>query len=89
MSGCSILAAACCCRCVTLTTSGLSAVPRPPQADICAEEGALPFLVKTLTYESPTKSSAVAENGGGILRNVSSHVAVREDYRSVHYGRAG
>ncbi|XP_043216167.1 adenomatous polyposis coli protein-like [Amphibalanus amphitrite] len=53
------------------------------KAAICAEEGALPFLVKTLTYDSPTKSPAVSENGGGILRNVSSHVAVCEEYRRV------
>lgn len=44
-------------------------------------DGALAFLVKTLTYESPSKTTAIVENGGGILRNISSHIASREDYR--------
>ena len=39
------------------------------------------FLLSTLTYKSPSKTLAIIENGGGILRNISSHVAVREDYR--------
>ena len=54
---------------------------RWPQADICAVDGALAFLVKTLTYQSPSKTTAIVENGGGILRNMSSHIASREDYR--------
>ncbi|XP_037076609.1 adenomatous polyposis coli protein 2-like, partial [Pollicipes pollicipes] len=53
------------------------------KADICAEENALSFIVKTLNYESPSKTLAIVENGGGILRNISSHIAVREDYRQV------
>ena len=71
-------------RCRRLLSPTLPAAPAAGrQADICAEEGMLPFLVKTLTYDSLTKSPAVSKNGGGILRNISSHVAVREDYRSV------
>ena len=59
----------------------LSAHCSENKADICAVHGSLGFLVSTLTYRSPSKTLAVIENGGGILRNISSHVAVREDYR--------
>lgn len=50
---------------------------------ICAVDGALGFLVSTLTYRCQTNSLAIIESGGGILRNVSSLVATREDYRWV------
>ncbi|XP_028254846.1 adenomatous polyposis coli protein 2 [Parambassis ranga] len=50
---------------------------------ICAVDGALGFLVSTLTYRCQTNSLAIIESGGGILRNVSSLVATREDYRQV------
>ena len=53
------------------------------KADICAVCGSLAFLVSSLTYKSPSKTLAIIENGGGILRNISSHIAVREDYRQV------
>jgi hypothetical protein len=36
-----------------------------------------------LSYDAPSKSHAIVENAGGILRNISSHIAVREDYRYV------
>lgn len=45
-------------------------------------DGALGFLVSTLTYRCQGNSLAVIESGGGILRNVSSLIATREDYRS-------
>ncbi|PSN58422.1 hypothetical protein C0J52_02807 [Blattella germanica] len=51
------------------------------KVDICAVEGALGFLVDMLTYKAPSKTLAIIENAGGILRNISSHIAVREDYR--------
>lgn len=44
-------------------------------------DGALVFLVQMLSYKAPSKTLAIIENAGGILRNISSHVAVREDYR--------
>ncbi|XP_054645858.1 adenomatous polyposis coli protein 2 isoform X1 [Dunckerocampus dactyliophorus] len=50
---------------------------------VCAVDGALGFLVSTLTYRCQTNSLAIIESGGGILRNVSSLVAAREDYRQV------
>ena len=56
------------------------------QADICRVEGALEFLVATLTYKSPSKTLSIVENGGGILRNISSHIAVNEDYRKILRG---
>lgn len=51
------------------------------QVDICAVDGALVFLIQMLSYKAPSKTLAIIENAGGILRNISSHVAVREDYR--------
>uniref|UniRef100_A0A3Q3WD12 Uncharacterized protein n=1 Tax=Mola mola TaxID=94237 RepID=A0A3Q3WD12_MOLML len=48
---------------------------------ICSVDGALGFLVSTLTYRCQTNSLAIIESGGGILRNVSSLVATREDYQ--------
>ncbi|XP_076330922.1 uncharacterized protein LOC143236509 [Tachypleus tridentatus] len=61
----------------------LSAHSSSNKAEICAIDGALAFLVSTLTYKSPSKVLAIIENGGGILRNISSHIAVREDYRMI------
>lgn len=61
----------------------LSAHGSENKAEICAVGGALEFLVSTLTYKSPSKTTAVIENGGGVLRNISSHITVREDYRQI------
>ncbi|XP_011870214.1 PREDICTED: uncharacterized protein LOC105563321 [Vollenhovia emeryi] len=61
----------------------LSAHCSTNKVDICAVDGALAFLVDMLSYKAPSKTLAIVENAGGILRNVSSHVAVREDYRAI------
>ncbi|XP_060641011.2 adenomatous polyposis coli protein 2 isoform X1 [Anolis sagrei] len=61
----------------------LSAHSTENKAAICGVEGALGFLVSTLTYKCQTNSLAIIESGGGILRNVSSLIATREDYRLV------
>lgn len=61
----------------------LSAHGSENKAEICAVDGSLEFLVSTLTYKSPSKTTAVIENGGGVLRNISSHITVREDYRQI------
>ncbi|KAM5238371.1 adenomatous polyposis coli protein 2 isoform 2-T2 [Ctenodactylus gundi] len=61
----------------------LSAHSTENKAAICQVEGALGFLVSTLTYRCQGNSLAVIESGGGILRNVSSLIATREDYRQV------
>jgi len=53
------------------------------RADICRVPRALRFLVALLSYRGPSRTLAVVENAGGVLRNVSSHVAVRADYRAV------
>uniref|UniRef100_A0A1B6D309 Adenomatous polyposis coli protein n=1 Tax=Clastoptera arizonana TaxID=38151 RepID=A0A1B6D309_9HEMI len=61
----------------------LSAHCNMNKVDICGVDGALQYLVETLTFPSPSKSLAIVENAGGILRNISSHIAVREDYRAT------
>ena len=50
------------------------------KAEICTVEGALQFLVTLLTYKSQAKTLAIVENGGGILRNVSSQVGFDFSY---------
>uniref|UniRef100_A0A1Y1N4K9 Adenomatous polyposis coli protein n=2 Tax=Photinus pyralis TaxID=7054 RepID=A0A1Y1N4K9_PHOPY len=61
----------------------LSAHCPESKSEICSIDGALGFLVTMLSYKSPTKSLAIIENAGGILRNVSSQIAVRDDYREL------
>ncbi|XP_017488603.1 PREDICTED: adenomatous polyposis coli protein-like, partial [Rhagoletis zephyria] len=61
----------------------LSAHCSTNKAEFCAVEGALAFLVDMLSYEGPSKTLKIIENAGGILRNVSSHIAVREHYRQI------
>ncbi|XP_029711734.1 adenomatous polyposis coli homolog [Aedes albopictus] len=55
----------------------------PNRSEFCEVEGALEFLIDMLTYEAPSKTMSVIENAGGILRNISSHIALREDYRRI------
>lgn len=61
----------------------LSAHCTENKSEICAVDCALGFLVDMLSYKTPTKSLAIVENSGGILRNISSQIAVRDDYREV------
>ncbi|XP_053153428.1 adenomatous polyposis coli protein 2 isoform X2 [Hemicordylus capensis] len=61
----------------------LSAHSTENKAAICVVEGALGFLVSTLTYKCQSNSLSIIESGGGILRNVSSLIATKEDYRQV------
>ncbi|KAJ8342004.1 hypothetical protein SKAU_G00319320 [Synaphobranchus kaupii] len=61
----------------------LSAHSTENKEALCSVGGSLGFLVSTLTYRCQTNQLAVMESGGGILRNVSSLVATREDYRQV------
>ncbi|XP_061553733.1 adenomatous polyposis coli protein isoform X1 [Phycodurus eques] len=61
----------------------LSAHCTENKADICSVDGALAFLVGTLTHRSHTNTLAIIESGGGILRNVSSLIATNEAYRHV------
>ncbi|XP_045899113.1 adenomatous polyposis coli protein-like, partial [Micropterus dolomieu] len=61
----------------------LSAHCTENKADICAVDGALAFLVGTLTHRSHTNTLAIIESGGGILRNVSSLIATNEAHREI------
>ncbi|XP_068190235.1 adenomatous polyposis coli protein isoform X2 [Antennarius striatus] len=61
----------------------LSAHCTENKADICAVDGALKFLVGTLTHRSHTNTLAIIESGGGILRNVSSLIATNEAHRQI------
>ncbi|XP_034976945.2 adenomatous polyposis coli protein 2 [Zootoca vivipara] len=61
----------------------LSAHSTENKAAICLVDGALGFLVSTLTYKCQSNSLAIIESGGGILRNVSSLIATKEEYRQV------
>lgn len=51
--------------------------------EICATRGALQLLVWSLSFRSLTKTLAIVENGGGVLRNVSSQIATSQDYRII------
>lgn len=70
-------------RCILSALWNLSAHSTENKAEICAIEGALAFLVKMLSYQSTSESFAIIENAGGVLRNISSQIAVRDDYREV------
>uniref|UniRef100_A0A4W3GUH9 APC regulator of WNT signaling pathway 2 n=1 Tax=Callorhinchus milii TaxID=7868 RepID=A0A4W3GUH9_CALMI len=61
----------------------LSAHSTENKVAICSVEGALIFLVATLTYKCQSNSLAIIESGGGILRNVSSLIATNEEYREI------
>lgn len=61
----------------------LSAHCSKNKAEFCLVDGALLFLVEMLTYDAPSKTLSIIENAGGILRNVSSHIAVNEDFRKT------
>lgn len=61
----------------------LSAHCSTNKTEFCKVEGALAFLVDTLNFDAPSKTLNVVENAGGILRNVSSHIAVTEEYRKI------
>ncbi|XP_057339879.1 adenomatous polyposis coli homolog [Microplitis mediator] len=54
------------------------------KAEICAVDGALNFLVELLNpQDTSERNLALVENAGGILRNISSHVAIEENYRKI------
>ncbi|XP_029024097.1 adenomatous polyposis coli protein [Betta splendens] len=61
----------------------LSAHCTENKADICTVDGALAFLVGTLTHRSHSNTLAIIESGGGILRNVSSLIATNEGHRQI------
>lgn len=61
----------------------LSAHCSKNKAEFCSVDGSLAFLVKMLSYEGPSKTLKITENAGGILKNVSSHIAVSDTYRKI------
>ncbi|XP_048520625.1 adenomatous polyposis coli protein isoform X4 [Dendroctonus ponderosae] len=61
----------------------LSAHCTENKSEICGVADGLGFIVNMLTYKTPSKSLAIIENAGGILRNISSQIAVRDDYREI------
>ena len=61
----------------------LSAHCSENKAELCTLPSALKFLVKCLGYCSPAGNLSVVESSGGIIRNLSSHIAVRPDYRQT------
>lgn len=70
-------------RAVMSALWNLSAHSSENKTELLLVEGALTFLVEMLTYDAPSKTLSIVENAGGILRNVSSHIAVNEDYRRI------
>lgn len=53
------------------------------KAEFCEINGAIEFLVDMLSYEAASKTTSVIENAGGILRNISTHIAIHEEFRVV------
>lgn len=53
------------------------------KAEICEIEGSIEFLVDMLMYEAASKTTSVIENAGGILRNISTHIALHENLRVI------
>ncbi|XP_050541152.1 uncharacterized protein LOC126905474 isoform X2 [Daktulosphaira vitifoliae] len=51
--------------------------------EICKVEGAIEFLIFTLSGTSSFKSVTIIENAGGILRNISCIIASNEEYRNI------
>lgn len=53
------------------------------KAEFCEIEGAIEFLIDMLSYEAASKTTSVIENAGGILRNISTHIAQSEECRVI------
>ena len=70
-------------RSVLSAVWNLSAHSPDNKEEICSTPGSLKFLCYALNYRSPSRSLAVPENAGGIMRNISSHIAVKPDYREI------
>lgn len=70
-------------RAVMSALWNLSAHSSENKDEVLMVDGALTFLVEMLTYDAPSKTWSIVENAGGILSNVSSHIAVNEDFRRI------
>lgn len=53
------------------------------KAEFCEIDGAIEFLIDMLSYEAASKTSNVIENAGGILRNISTYIALHEELRVI------
>lgn len=70
-------------RTVLFAVWNLSAHSSENKVKICETHKALGFLVQNLAYKSPSNSLKVVESSGGILRNLSSQIAVKSEYRAT------
>ncbi|CAH8454249.1 unnamed protein product, partial [Heterobilharzia americana] len=50
---------------------------------VCSVDGVFPFLLRMLRLQNPVQNLVIIENSGGILRNISTIIASRDDYRSI------
>lgn len=57
----------------------VSAHSKQNKKDICDLDGSLKFLVKTISHSN----QRIVENSGGILRNISSQIAVNNNFRTI------
>ncbi|CAD5119573.1 DgyrCDS8175 [Dimorphilus gyrociliatus] len=57
----------------------VSAHSKQNKKDICELDGSLKFLVKTIAHTN----KKIVENSGGILRNISSQIALNNTYRTT------
>lgn len=72
-----------CIRSVLSAVWNLSAHNSENKEEICRTPGSLKYLTYALSYRSPSNGLAVIENAGGILRNISSHIAIKSEYRRI------
>lgn len=72
-----------CIRTVLSAVWNLSAHNPENKEEVCRTPGSLKYLAFALNYPSQKHSFDVAENAGGILRNVSSHIALNMEYRRI------
>lgn len=70
-------------RTILYAVWNLSAHSAENKLKICETHKALGFLVQMLAYKSPSNSLTVVESSSGILRNVSSQIAVKSEYRAA------
>lgn len=76
---------------ITSALWNLSAHSMENRDKICATETGLQQLVELLSYNSPSGTTAVVENVGGILKNLSVVIMQHEEYRKKfrHSGGLG
>ena len=73
---------------ITSALWNLSAHSMENRDKMCTTETGLKQLVELLSYNSPTGTTAIVENVGGILKNLSVVIMQQEEYRKK-FRRAG